>query len=188
MTYTLERPAKTGKTVFGHCEANGCARCPGWSENGCNATKTERGKVVPNRVTFCAHDCHNDSGPIKLSAEKGPELLASEVNVVITSDLSGEPGASTVAFGLDGLNYEIDLTPDEQAELRDRLAIFVGHARQGKRKASAKKSVSLVAGTTPRAIRQWAKDQGMDVPDRGRLPKSLVQAYEAAKAAPCPTS
>lgn len=103
--------------------------------------------------------------------------MAQRVNILVESDLSGEPEAETLTFGLDGHTYEIDLTATEQEEMRGLLATYVGAARpvRNGRKSSAKSS-----GPSAKAIREWAQDQGMDVPDRGRIPAEVREAYTAA--------
>lgn len=94
--------------------------------------------------------------------------MAKRVTVELVDDLTGKPGATTVAFGLDGVDYEIDLV-DERA-LRDMMAPWIAAAR-------------TVGGTRrPRhdlhLIRRWARDNGYPVPARGKLPAATVRAYD----------
>jgi hypothetical protein len=118
--------------------------------------------------------------------------MAQKVLVQLVDDLDGTSSSdiSTVTFGLDGVTYEIDLNDDNAGTLRDHLAEFIGSARRtGGR---VKRGGSPVAGTTgsgrnreqTQAIREWAKKNGHDVSDRGRIPAAVIDAFEAAQAAP----
>lgn len=107
--------------------------------------------------------------------------MAQRVNIETLSDLSEKPDASTVTFGLDGVTYEIDLTEQEQEKLRDVLAKYVGAARPLKGgKAKARKAQS---GPSPKDIRAWAADNGVEVPARGRIPEDVREQYVAANPA-----
>jgi Lsr2 len=128
--------------------------------------------------------------------------MAQKTIVTLVDDLTGEESEdiSTVEFALDGVNYEIDLDEKNSAALRDALASYVSAARRtGGRRASASTSGGggrrRGAGTgTPRAtspggydretskqIREWAKGQGYEVSDRGRVPNNVVEAWEAQR-------
>ena len=106
--------------------------------------------------------------------------MAQRVNVVLVDDLDGSDAEETVTFGLDGTEYEIDLSAANAAKLRDDLAVWVGHGRRvgGRRKRGpASRSRSEA---TPAEIREWARNNGWDVPDRGRVASEVREAYEAA--------
>lgn len=114
--------------------------------------------------------------------------MAQRVNIVLVDDIDGSDATQTVSFGLDGTSYEIDLNDDHAAELREALAAYVGHARKvsGSRRSrgSAKGSSTTAAagnGTaSAKEIREWARSNGYDVPDRGRIPSDVREAYAAA--------
>jgi hypothetical protein len=122
-------------------------------------------------------------------------LMAQQVNVKFVDDLDGSDAAGTVSFGLDGRTYEIDLSDDNAAKLRDSLASFVAAARKrgGSRRSSATpsrapraqkmtavtKSQGLDRDQTA-AIRAWARQNGHEVSDRGRIAKAVVEAFQAA--------
>lgn len=101
--------------------------------------------------------------------------MAQRVSVTLVDDLDGSEAAETVNFGLDGNNYEIDLSEQNAKELRTRLEDFVAHARKVSGRRKAKKS-----GHNTSEVRAWAKDNGFEVSSRGVIPVSIVQAYEAA--------
>lgn len=92
----------------------------------------------------------------------------------------------TVLFSLDGIAYEIDLTDEHAATLRGALEPYVAAARSiSSRSGSATSSASRTRRRSGQqdvgAIRQWAREQGHQVSDRGRVPASIVEAYEAAQ-------
>jgi Lsr2 len=112
--------------------------------------------------------------------------MAQRVNVILVDDIDGSDAAETVTFGLDGVQYEIDLSTENADKFRDVLAPYVGHARRsgGRRRSSGGGGRSN--GSAPRSgasaadIRAWARDNGWDVPDRGRVSAEVREAYDAA--------
>jgi hypothetical protein len=107
--------------------------------------------------------------------------MAQKVNIVLVDDLDGSEAAETVSFGLDGASYEIDLNKKNAAALRDALAGYVGHARKvGTGSRRGRKSAAATGGPSAREIRDWARSNGMEVPDRGRVSADVRQAYDAA--------
>lgn len=111
--------------------------------------------------------------------------MAQKVNIVLVDDLDGSEAAETVSFGLDGTSYEIDLNEGNAAALREVLAGYVGHARKvsgGSRRSTTRRSSgggSNGAANT-RAVREWAKENGYTVSERGRISADVQQAYDAA--------
>lgn len=118
--------------------------------------------------------------------------MALKTVVTVVDDVTGEESEdiSTVEFALDGVGYVIDLTDKNAQELRDALSGYVTAARRtgGRQRARARQpssgsrtrsSSSGYNRETQRAIREWAKQHGHTVSDRGRLPASVVQAWEA---------
>jgi len=108
--------------------------------------------------------------------------MAQKTLVEVTDDITGETGASTVSFGLDGATYEIDLTDANAEALRSALSGYIASARRVK--ANGKDNGrGRSTGTSDRqrtaAIREWARQQGREVNERGRLPLELVKAFEA---------
>lgn len=107
--------------------------------------------------------------------------MAQRVEVHLIDDLDGSSEANqSVAFALDGVAYEIDLADKNAEKLRKALAPYIEKARRtGKASSKANKNGSK-GGPAPTLVRAWAKDNGYDVPERGRLPKDIVDAYTAA--------
>lgn len=102
------------------------------------------------------------------------------VKQVVIDDMSGEEGASTRSFSIDGTAYEVDLTDSNAAKLLKSLDPYIKVARK---KGSAPKKYPKSKVTTPtasadlNAIRDWAKANGRKVSDRGRIPKDVVDAF-----------
>ncbi len=106
--------------------------------------------------------------------------MAQKVHITLEDDLDGGDATETVSFGLDGRSYEIDLNDKNAAGLRDSLARYVAAARRsGGSRGSATKRRTQV-GTSAREIRDWARSNGHKVPDRGRIPADIREAFEAA--------
>ena len=112
--------------------------------------------------------------------------MAQKVHIVLEDDIDGGEATETVSFGLDGTTYEIDLNDDNAAALRESLAQYVGHARKvsgarrGRRPSGAPGSNGSGGGSSAKEIREWARDNGHKVPERGRIPAEVREAYEAA--------
>jgi hypothetical protein len=86
--------------------------------------------------------------------------MAQKVNIVLVDDIDGSDAVETVAFGLDGRDYEI----------------YLGHARR----AGGRKRGRTDVGPSPADIRAWARANGFDVPERGRVSSTVREAYVAA--------
>jgi hypothetical protein len=119
--------------------------------------------------------------------------MAQKVQVLLVCDLHDEEveGTETIAFGLDGSSYEIDVCDAHAGQLRDAYAPFVGAGRRAGRGgvASAQRRggrggarSSSGAGDKQRVseIRDWARKNGHQVNERGRIAATVRQAYEAA--------
>ena len=114
--------------------------------------------------------------------------MARKVQVILSDDLDENvPADETVSFALDGTNYEIDLSDKNAKELRDAFSRFVSAARKvgrGGGRASGGGRSRATGGRMDReqagAIRDWARKNGHQVSDRGRIPASVVEAYESA--------
>lgn len=106
--------------------------------------------------------------------------MAQKVSIVLVDDLDGSEATETVAFSIDGTSYEIDLSAANAAKLRDAFAAYVGHARKvGARRGNGRRS-STAAGPSAKDVRAWARANGTNLPDRGRIPGDVLAAYNAA--------
>ena len=117
--------------------------------------------------------------------------MAKQVLVQLIDDLDGTAAEDieTVHFALDGVTYEIDLKQTNASKLRDGLADFVAKARRTGGRAKRGGPTASV-GRKPasegrnkeqsQAIRQWAKANGHELSDRGRIPVSVIEEFEQA--------
>lgn len=107
--------------------------------------------------------------------------MATRTITQYVDDLTGEELAEgkgeTVSFGLDGKHYEIDLSDKNAKELRKVLDRYVGVAHRVGTKTGRRGKRTSVTNTGE--IREWARQNGFNVPDRGRLPKEVMEAWDA---------
>lgn len=109
--------------------------------------------------------------------------MAQKIQTLFIDDLDGSDAEGTVRFGLDGAEYEIDLSSAHAQELRDALAAYVGSARRvggGARRPVRAGRKASASGLNTTEVREWAKAQGIDVKERGRVPAELVVKFKAA--------
>jgi hypothetical protein len=111
--------------------------------------------------------------------------MAQRVQVILVCDLhDGEvTGTETVSFAVDGSSYEIDVCDEHGKALRDAFAPFIGAARRaaGRGRSAGGRRRARRGGTGEAAqIREWARSQGLAVPERGRVPAELAEKYTAA--------
>ena len=110
--------------------------------------------------------------------------MAQKVNIILTDDLDGGEASETVRFSLDGGQFEIDLSAENAQKLRDSVRPF----KEAARKVAVNKSQrgsGVAAGRKTNSdtplIREWAKQNGYQVSDRGRIHKDVQDAYYAAQ-------
>jgi len=108
--------------------------------------------------------------------------MAQKVTVALEDDLDGGPAAETVRFAFAGSEYEIDLSKKNAAAFRKQLAPFIGHARKAGRAQPRRAGRTAASRQRSGDIRAWAKDHGLAVSERGRIPANVVQQYQAAVA------
>jgi Lsr2 len=110
--------------------------------------------------------------------------MAQRIQTLLIDDLDGGEAAGTVRFGLDGAEYEIDLSTAHDDELRKALQLFLAHARRtGGTARSAARARRGGAAVDTAKVREWAKQQGIEVKDRGRIPAGVVEQYQTAAGA-----
>jgi hypothetical protein len=133
--------------------------------------------------------------------------MAQKIEVLLLDDLDGSEASQTVRFGLDGASYEIDLSDHNANALRDALADYVAHGRKNGRRtgpatmrpatmrpatmrpATMRPAASVARGAgasrvdreQTHAIREWARNNGHTISDRGRIPAAVVEAFQSAK-------
>jgi Lsr2 len=113
--------------------------------------------------------------------------MAQRVEIILEDDFDGTKADETVLFGLDGAEYEVDLSSENAQGLRDALAPWVGVARRtgGRRKrttTSAPRAAESGSGANTSDIRAWAQENGHEVSSRGRISAEVREAYDRAHA------
>jgi len=106
--------------------------------------------------------------------------MAQRVTVALEDDLDGGPAAETVRFAVGGAAYEIDLSATNAAAFRRQLAPFIAAARKAGHRPRRGSGRPAPGRERSADIRAWAKDQGIAVSERGRIPASVITQYEAA--------
>lgn len=114
--------------------------------------------------------------------------MAQKVQVILVDDFDGGEADETVTFALDGVSYEIDLSSANAEEMREALAAYIGNARRvGGRSSSSRtrRSAAPARGgarseNNTAEIREWARQNGHAVSERGRISAAVLEAYEAA--------
>jgi hypothetical protein len=104
--------------------------------------------------------------------------MAQKIIVELEDDLDGGPADETVRFAFDGTGYEIDLNRKNARTFRKQLAPFIEHARKAGR--GQRRARTQSARRRSGEIRAWAKEHGIAVSERGRIPASVVEQYEIA--------
>ncbi len=108
--------------------------------------------------------------------------------IVLSDDFDGSDATETVSFGLDGRDYEVDLSDEHVTELRDFLKHYIDVGRRKDASGTSRRgSVSKRATTSrpateasPRSIREWAAAKGIQVSARGRIPASIAEQFRQA--------
>lgn len=113
--------------------------------------------------------------------------MAQKVKIILVDDLDGGTAEETVRFGLDGANYEMDLSTENAEQLRDALKPFVSNARRSGGRSSARTGANTSKSSGGRnqetaRIREWARENGYTVSDRGRVHSDIQEAYRKAHA------
>jgi hypothetical protein len=111
--------------------------------------------------------------------------MAQKVVTIYTDDLTGEESSEvgTHTFSVDGVTYEIDLVPDSFDKLMDALRPFMESGRKagrGRKPGAVVRRSTSVSNVDTAAVRSWAKENGYEVNDRGRVPANVREAYEKA--------
>ncbi|HYJ70605.1 MAG TPA: Lsr2 family protein [Nocardioidaceae bacterium] len=109
--------------------------------------------------------------------------MAREVQIKLVDDLDGGAAAETVSFGLDGTSYEIDLSKRNASKLRSALDAYIAGGRKvtpARRGRSRGRAAARAGGPAAAEVRDWARDNGWEVSDRGRVPAEVREAYDAA--------
>ena len=106
--------------------------------------------------------------------------MAQRIQTLFIDDIDGGPAEGTVRFGLDGAEFEIDLNAKHSEELHSALQKYIPHARKvggtTRREPRGRRSANAV---DTMAVRTWAREHGIDIKDRGRVPANIIEQYQA---------
>jgi hypothetical protein len=109
--------------------------------------------------------------------------VAQKIQTLFIDDIDGSEAEGTVRFALDGTDYEIDLNTKHADALRKSLSRYIDAARRSSgaaRRPARSGRRSAASGLNTTEVREWAKAQGIEVKDRGRVPAELVVKFRAA--------
>jgi hypothetical protein len=107
--------------------------------------------------------------------------MAQKIQTLFIDDIDGGEAAGTVRFGLDGTDYEIDLSTVHADELRSVLRRYTAHARKaGGQAGRGSRGRRAAAAIDTHKVREWGKSQGIEIKERGRVPAGIVDKYKAA--------
>jgi hypothetical protein len=106
--------------------------------------------------------------------------MAQKVTVALEDDLTGGPADETVRFSFDGTDYEIDLSAKNAAAFGKQFAPYIEHGRRAGRSQPRRAGRTAASRQRSGDIRAWAKEHGLAVSERGRIPASVAEQYHAA--------
>jgi Lsr2 len=109
--------------------------------------------------------------------------MAQKVKTLFVDDLDGSDAEGTVRFGLDGTQYEIDLNTVHAGELRSILGPYAKAGRKvagAARRTARNRGMAAANGFSTNEIRDWAKTNGVEIKDRGRVPADVIAKFRAA--------
>jgi nucleoid-associated protein Lsr2 len=109
--------------------------------------------------------------------------MAAKTIIMREDDLDGGPAEQTVRFGIGGAEYEIDLNAANADAFRSQISPFVAHARAVSQRHRRRATRTAASRERSARIRRWAKSQGIGLSDRGRIPASVIEQYNAATGA-----
>jgi len=149
----------------------------GTGRPGISATHSTRGgrcELIRRLSTILVH----------YSYERNGVHVAQKIQTLFIDDIDGSAAEGTIRFALDGTDYEIDLNAQHAAALRKAMAKYVEAARRSSGAAARRPARSgrrsSASGLNTTEVREWAKAQGIEVKDRGRVPAELVVRFRAA--------
>ena len=109
--------------------------------------------------------------------------MAQKVTVNLVDDIDGTPAAETIQFGFGGRALEIDLSAANAKQMRETFGYYADHAREaGTTAQRGTRRRTKTSREHTRQVRDWAREQGHELSDRGRIPAHIAAEYEASHA------
>ena len=112
--------------------------------------------------------------------------MAQKFQTLFIDDIDGGAAQGTVRFALDGAEYEIDLSAEHSDELHKVLTNYITHARKvggAQRQRAARDRRGAASSLHTAKVREWARQNGLDIKERGRVPANIVEKYLASAGA-----
>jgi Lsr2 len=107
--------------------------------------------------------------------------VAQKIQTLFVDDIDGSEAEGTVRFGLESTDYEIDLSVPHREELDKALAPYIAHARKvGSTRQPARSNRRSASTIDTHKVREWAKEQGIEIKERGRIPANIMAQYRDA--------
>lgn len=103
--------------------------------------------------------------------------MAQQIVIKDIDDIDGTEAAEKIRFALDGTDYEIDLSVEHAAEMREELAGYIAKARRLPRNGRGKRAARRSRDDLP-SIREYARSRGYEINERGRVPQRIVDEYD----------
>jgi len=106
-----------------------------------------------------------------------------KLETIVLDDIDGSVADATIRFGVDGAEYEIDLSAAHAGTFRDGMELYIKAARRigvGQRRRAGRSRGASAGGPDPSAVREWAQREGIPVRDRGRVPNDVKAKFKAA--------
>jgi hypothetical protein len=106
--------------------------------------------------------------------------MASKTLIVLQDDTDGSEASETIAFGIDGAAYEIDLNEKHAKQLRSSLEKYAAKGRKVGGRRSNSRGTARIDKDQISGMRAWLQEHGHDVSSRGRIPAKLQELYNKA--------
>lgn len=107
--------------------------------------------------------------------------MAQKVKIILVDDIDSGSADETVRFGLDGTQYEIDLSTDNAKKLRGALKTYMDAGRKVGGRSTRPRGTGAGRSNEAAQIREWARNNGYTVSERGRVNSEIIEAYRAAQ-------
>lgn len=106
--------------------------------------------------------------------------MAQRTQILYVDDIDGSEAEGTVRFGLEGVDYEIDLNKEHAEQFAAAIGPFIDAARKVSPAKRAAVRNARPARHDQSDVRAWARSQGLKISDRGRIPADVLARYESA--------
>ena len=106
--------------------------------------------------------------------------MMKKITEILIDDIDGSEAARSVEFSFNGVSWEIDLSEKHFREMEEDFAKWEAKARRTGGRAKSKRPAAKGGNPDSARIREWAREQGIEVNERGRIPAKVLEQYRAA--------